>query len=715
MSAQMSIRQRFVRGLLIGLISAGLALAFWHLGWLTTWEAKTWDWRAQLFARPVKATDDIVLILLDQNSLDWAKEENGLSWPWPREVYGAIVSYCKRNGARALAFDVLFTEHSKYGVDDDAAFGDAIADLGRFAAAVFLGTQSGSQTGWPPNIDPPRIKAVLPAGEPIETHLKTITYGRATLPIDPVARNAAMLSNVHLDPDPDGIYRRVRLFSRFDKAMLPSLGLGTYLAAHPQTTLKIETNRMVVGDKTVPIDKEFNTILRYRGPAGTHKAYSAGAVLQSEIRILSGEAPTIRDPSAFKDKYVLFGFSAPGLYDLRSTPVGGVYPGVEIQATMLDNFLEGDFIQAFPAPGTYALVILLSFVSALLVLHFSKPLLSVPIGLIFISIPILLALGAYVKGFWLPLAVQESGVAGSILIALLFNYATEGRQKRFIKGAFKQYLSPAVIDQLIQHPERLKLGGERRTLSIFFSDLQGFTTISEGLTPEELTQLLNEYLTEMTEIIQDEGGTVDKYEGDAIIAFWNAPIEVPEHGLRAVRAALRCQAKLAEMRPQVKERIGKDMYMRIGLNTGPAVVGNLGSHTRFDYTMLGDSVNLAARLEGANKAFGTYNMISDSTREMIGDTFAVRELARLAVVGRKEPVTVYEPMFTEEYNRRQEVLDTFTEGLSKFYDGEFDQAIQILKKISDIDTAAAAYLAKCHLLMHERPENWQGVWVMTSK
>ena len=711
----MSTGQRFVRGLLIGLISAGLASAFWHLGWLTTWEAKTWDWRAQFFARPVKATDDIVLILLDQNSLDWAKEENGLSWPWPREVYGAIVSYCKRSGARALAFDVLFTEHSKYGVDDDAAFGDAIADFGRFAAAVFLGTQSGSQTGWPPNIPPPRIKTVLPAGEPIEVQLKAITFGRATLPIDPVARNAAMLSNVHLGPDPDGIYRRIRLFSRFDKAMLPALGLGTYLAAHPQTTLKIEKNRLVVGDKMVPMDGEFNAILRYRGPAGTHKAYSAGAVLQSEIRILSGEAPTIKDANAFKDKYVLFGFSAPGLYDLRSTPVGGVYPGVEIQATMLDNFLAGDFMQAFPATGTYALVVLLSVISALLVLHFSKPLLSVPIGCIFIGIPVLLAFGGYMKGFWLPLAVQESGVAASILTALLFNYATEGRQKRFIKGAFKQYLSPAVIDQLIQHPERLKLGGERRTLSIFFSDLQGFTTISEGLTPEGLTQLLNEYLTEMTDIIQNEGGTVDKYEGDAIIAFWNAPLEIPGHAVRAVRAALRCQAKLAEMRPHVKESIGKDMYMRIGLNTGPAVVGNLGSHTRFDYTMLGDSVNLAARLEGANKAFGTYNMISDSTRKMIGDGFAVRELARLAVVGRKEPVTVYEPMFKEEYDRRHTVLETFTKGLYKFYNGEFDQAIQALEKISDIDTAAAAYLAKCHLLVHERPENWQGVWIMTSK
>jgi len=219
----------------------------------------------------------------------------------------------------------------------------------------------------------------------------------------------------------------------------------------------------------------------------------------------------------------------------------------------------------------------------------------------------------YRLGFWLPLVVQETGVAVTLFSAGLIYYTTEGRQKAFIKSAFKQYLSPAVIEQIIVHPERLKLGGERRELSIFFSDLEGFTGLSEGLDPEALTNLLNVYLTAMTDIIQEEGGTVDKYEGDAIIAFWNAPLEQQDHAVRCVRAVLRCQAKLAEMRPKFKEIIGKDLKMRIGVNTGHAVVGNMGSHSRFDYTMIGDAVNLAARLEGINKQFGTYVLISEST------------------------------------------------------------------------------------------------------
>jgi adenylate cyclase len=261
----------------------------------------------------------------------------------------------------------------------------------------------------------------------------------------------------------------------------------------------------------------------------------------------------------------------------------------------------------------------------------------------------------------------------------------------------------------------LKLGGERRTLSIFFSDLEGFTSISEGLAPEELTALLNDYLSAMTDIIQEEGGTVDKYEGDAIIAFWNAPLEVPEHATRAVRAALRCQADLAKMRIGFKKRIGKDMFMRIGINTGPAVVGNLGSHTRFDYTMLGDAVNLAARLEGVNKQFGTYTMISQSTRDLLQDALAVRELARVAVVGRKEPVTVYEPLFAEEYEVRKDALKTFAKGLAFFYKGDFSTALEIFSTIQNLDPAAAAYANKCQMLIETQPQNWQGVWVMTSK
>jgi adenylate cyclase len=297
----------------------------------------------------------------------------------------------------------------------------------------------------------------------------------------------------------------------------------------------------------------------------------------------------------------------------------------------------------------------------------------------------------------------------------VINYTTEGRQKRFIKDAFKHYLSPEVIEELIQHPEHLKLGGERRVLSMFFSDLQGFTSISERLEPEELTAVLNEYLSAMTDIIQEEHGTIDKYEGDAIIAFWNAPLNVSDHAVRVVRTALRCQAKLAEMRPAFKERIGKDMLMRIGVNTGPVVVGNMGSRSRFDYTMFGDAVNLASRLEGANKQFGTYTMISQFTLDLLDDSFALRELARIAVVGRQEPVTVYEPMSPEEYEARKSLFETFAEGLALFYRGSFTHAREVFSSIQDADSAAAAYAQKCRTYIISPPESWQGVWVMTTK
>ena len=704
-----------VQGLIVGITAATLALLLWGLGLLDTWEAKTWDWRASLMAKPGEATDDIRLIMLDQNSLDWAEREMGLTWPWPREVYGAIVNYCRRSGAKALAMDVLFTESSSYGVGDDAALGNAASEFGRLAVAVFLSRQSGSLTSWPSDIPLPEFKINGLKNWLNQTNSNDIIFPRATMAIDELALNAAVLSNVQLNPDPDGVYRRTKLFSIFDGQVLPSLGLGAYLAAYPKVQIQIEPGKLTIGGRAVYIDRQGNAILRYRGPSHTHKAYSAAAVIQSEIRSMLGEDPTIRDKQAFKDKYVFFGFSAPGLYDLRSAPVGGIYTGVEIQATMLDNFLSGDFIRQVPWYVTVVLVTLLALACAVSVCFFRSAAGSVAVSAVFIVAPVGFALGSYARGFWLPMVVQEAAVALSIVTALVVNYATEGRQKRFIKSAFKQYLSPSVIEQLIQHPERLKLGGERKILSIFFSDLEGFTSISEGLAPEELTALLNDYLSAMTGIVQEEGGTVDKYEGDAIIAFWNAPLDVLEHATRAVRAALRCQAHLSELRMGFKERIGKDMFMRIGINTGPAVVGNLGSHTRFDYTMLGDAVNLAARLEGVNKQFGTYTMISQSTCDLLQDAFAVRELARVAVVGRKEPVTVYEPMFAAEYEARKDFLNTFAKGLELFYNGDFPAAMETFSSIRNLDPAAAAYADKCHMMIKEAPQNWQGVWVMTSK
>jgi adenylate cyclase len=520
---------------------------------------------------------------------------------------------------------------------------------------------------------------------------------------------------VNLEPDKDGVYRRLKLFGVFDGKFFPSLGLGIYLASNPQEKITIKTDMISVGEKIIPIDKAGNTILCYRGPTGTHKNYSAASVLKSEIQILHGKEPTIKDKNVFRDKYVLFGFSAPGLYDLRPVPVGGIYPGVEIHATMLDNFLSGDFIRESSGWKITTLVFILSLTSALFISRFKSIVGIVVVSALLLSVPVAFSLVSYIRGFWFSFAFPETSLVAIIALSLVFNYVIEGRQKRFIKSAFKQYLSPAVIEELIQYPERLKLGGERRILSIFFSDLQGFTSISEGLQPEKLTAFLNDYLSAMTDIIHYEGGTIDKYEGDAIIAFWNAPLEVPDHAERLVRASLNCQKKLEEMQAVYREQIGEELFMRIGANTGPAVVGNMGSHTRFNYTILGDAVNLAARLEGVNKEFGTYILISKSTRDMIGDKFAIRELGKVTVVGRRQPVNIYEPMLWEKFESHKEVFESFIEGLDLFYQGKFSQAVQIFSDIRNLDKAAAAYEKKCRELMDSSLEYWDGVWNLTTK
>jgi adenylate cyclase len=707
--------KKLLQGLVAGIVGAFLAISLYLPGWLDVWEAKTWDWRVGALAKPVKTTDDIRLILLDQNSLDWAKEENGLAWPWPREVYTAIIHFCQRNGAKAVAFDVLFTEPSKYGVDDDRALAAAIHESKSFVGAVSLSRSAGTERQWPSFAPEPQFKVVGLDQWLTSTGAGDVVFPRAAFPIKEISAAAGVLADVHLNPDRDNVYRRATLFHVFDGRVLPSLALGSYLAVHPDIPLKLNVGRFSIGDREIPIDRRGNAILNFRGTAGTHKSYSAAAVIQSELRMQSGEKPTINDPDAFKDAYVFFGFSAPGLFDLRPTPVSGVYPGVEINATMLDNLLANDFFRPVPAAFVIAMTLMIAILAGLATSSVSGIAKSAMVYVFFIAAPVVICLIAYREGFWLPLVVQETGVALTLFSAGLIYYTTEGRQKMFIKNAFKQYLSPAVIEKLIQHPEHLKLGGERRMLSIFFSDLEGFTGISEGLDPEALTSLLNDYLSAMTDIIHEEGGTVDKYEGDAIIAFWNAPLEQPDHARRCVRAAMRCQARLAEMRPMFRERLGKDLKMRIGINSGPAIVGNMGSHTRFDYTMIGDAVNLASRLEGINKQFGTYTMISQSAMEQMDGAFPVRELSRVAVVGRKEPVVVYEPLLPEDIERMQSRLAGFSKGLTLFYQGDFPAAETVFSGLADEDPAARAYMNKCRELIDHPPEEWQGVWVITTK
>jgi adenylate cyclase len=649
------MHHKLIQGALIGLTAALLAALLQLAGLLTRMEAVTWDWRVNALAKPGAATDQVVLILLDQASLDWGAENNGLSWPWPRSVYGAILGFCQTGGARSVAFDVLFSEPAEY-ADQDKALGAAIADGVPFAGAIFF------------------------------------ENGRATPPIPEVATNATVLGSIIGDADRDGVIRRIRPSYRHDSAIYPTLGLAAYVAA---------------GGGAIP-SEDTPLILRWRGETQTHTAYSAQAVVQSFVQLQSGEPPVL-DPAVLKDKYVLFGFTAPGLMDLRSTPISPVYPGVEVHATLLDNFLSDDLMRTTPETVSLLGMLLLGIMAGVAGRHSAKVWQIILGFAIILPLPLLLGFALYNAGWWLPVAAPAIAGALGLTGSVVMNYAMEGRQKRFIKGAFKQYLNPALVDRLTAAPESLKLGGELRELSIFFSDVAGFTGISEHLGPEALTSLLNTYLTAMTNIILEEGGTIDKYEGDAIIAFWNAPLDLPDHPLRAARAAVRCQAKLDEMRPLLNEEYGKELHARIGINTGPVVVGNMGSDQRFDYTFLGDAGNLASRLEGINKQFDTTILISEYTVAQLDDSIPLREISRVRVVGRKEPVRVYDPL--------PEGTDPapFATALQAYYEGHFEQAATQFETLAQTNPTAAIYAKRCKRLAQDAPGDWDGVWEMTEK
>jgi adenylate cyclase len=465
----------------------------------------------------------------------------------------------------------------------------------------------------------------------------------------------------------------------------------------------------------IPCDRSGHFVIpRFRGPANTFECLNAAAVLQAELRLREGKASAPDSPSTntLRDCHVLVGFSAPGLKDLKVTPVGRDYCGVEWNATVLDSLLERDFLREPGGMAVFPATLMLTSLAGIWMRFSRNARQALLLFIGFLAVPYLAGYAAYPAGWWWPVAWPVTAVSLSMLGTLLLNYAVEGRQKRFLRSAFRQYLSHEFIEQMLEHPEQLKLGGEKRELTMLFSDLEKFSSFSERLPPSELTALLNDYLTDMTRIIQEEGGTVDKFVGDAIVAFWNAPLSHHDHAARACRAALLCQRKLAERRPEFESRAGAPFRMRVGMNTGDVTVGNLGSETRFNYTVLGDAANLASRLEGANKFFGTFTMIADSSRQQAAQAVIVRQLGALRVVGRKTPVIVYEVTGLAGEPVPEHVR-AFEEGLALCREKRWKDAEQVFARFPD-DPPARLYRDKCHKLI-ESGSDWDMVWNLTEK
>ncbi len=696
--------------LIIGLTTVLLAQILQSTKLLDQWEYTTWSWREKLLVQPSPYTQDIKIILLDQASLDWGASVNGLSWPWPREAYAPVIRFLQRAGVKVIAFDVLFTEASVYGVEDDQVFADAMAD-NQVVLPIFLGEQAKQRASWPTTVAPGSVKIQGLEHWQKQTDMSAVNKSHATFPIDRLANAARLLSHADELPDPDGVFRRASLFRIFDQQIIPSTGLAALLLAKQDSTLSFD-GLLHYQDKSIQTDDRGQLILKFRGDTGTHQAFSAAAIIQSELHLQAGEKSAI-DPALFKDKYVFFGFSAPGLKDLRPTPISGDYPGVEVHATVLDNLLAGDAIKPFPAWLAFCIALVLASSASYLLIHSKRMLGLVLAFAVFTPLSLLTGFAAYSQSYDWPVLFVETAIILALVNSVILKYLTEGRKKRAIQTMFQRYLSNEYIEILKKDPSLLRLGGETRELSIFFSDIQGFTTISEKLTPEQLVQFLNSYLTDMTDIIMDEGGTLDKYEGDAIIAFTNAPLTQEDHAVRMCRSVLKCQRKLAERREEFFQQTGAWIYNRIGIHSGKVVVGNFGSKTRFNYTMLGDAANLAARLEGANKFFGTYTMISEATKQQTGDEFLWRETGTIQVVGRKTPVTVYE-LLGFKGEALSPAMQAFNQGQALYKQGDLAAAALVFEALQD-DPVANLYLQRCVAEKDLVGSDWDGVWVLNEK
>jgi len=694
--------KKLLRGLAVGAAVFLASVLLHSFNVLRPLEWKSWDLRLRLLSDPSRASRDIVLILIDQESLDVYEKSQGMPWPWPRQMYAVFADYLKAGGAKALFLDLILSETSRYGVEDDEILSRAMTASGNvfvpFSSIISAETK---------NKDAEALRQLkrfsLPARDYPKKAIQPLES--VSLPIEDLLRSAAGAGNVRFFQDEDSIFRRIPLLFSYESLLLPSL---------PLALAEFVMGRSPVDG--VPLDGSGRMIIRYHGPAGTYKTYSAAAIINSWAQMDEGKTPQI-DPKEFVGKVVLLGTNAPGLLDLKPTPFSPVCTGTEIHAAALDNLLHKDFIRV------PTLAVLFLYVLALALLTGVGISFSMKIWKIALFFALLLALPAAASalafrgGTWLDFAVPEAAVLASFIGAALLNYSHEGRQRRFIKSVFRHYLSPDVIERILQNPSMLDLGGERREISAFFSDVAGFTSISEKLSPEELVELLNAYLSEMTDIILSLGGTLDKYEGDAMIAFWNAPLDQPDHALKACRAALRCQKRLAELRPEFKRRFGSEVFARIGVHSGPAVVGNMGSEKRFDYTAMGDTMNLASRLEGACKQYKVATLISEQTRDTVKAAIVTREIDMIRVVGKKKPVRVFDLVGEREETAAGEIEKTalFEGGLEAYRNRDWDGAIDVFRRLGE-DVPAGIYVRRCMAFKKSPPPpDWDGVFELGEK
>lgn len=625
--------KKFRKPLLIGLIVAIFVSILYMWGILDGLENKSYDFRFQLRGEENASvneklseeledekgnfSDNVVIVEIDEGSVD----EFG-RWPWPRNYHSRLIDVLVRCGVKLIVFDILFIEHDKNNPFFDIELSRATSKYAdKIVYANFI-------------ID--EMESVVEGGRHV---LKTVSTLKNPYPELDIALMHKGLVNA--EPDSDGVLRRARLQRELRGFMHYSIDLvvaAIFKGVTPKELLNgIPNNYKVL----LPINFRGGENLNVeRTGRFRFKTYPFNQLLNSSI-------PDMFKKFWVKDKIVLVGSTTLGAYDHYPTPFSENYPGVVFHADVIDNLIAGDYIRAIPLKVTIIIILCLALFCAFLL-----PVTQGIIGSILVAIVVMMYsfLTYYLfkeYQYAIDYVAPMLGLVLTYMAVLLYRFMSEEKEKRWIKKTFGTYVSPAVIDQIMADPNKLRLGGVRTNMSILFSDIRGFTTMSEGLPPEGVVEILNEYLTKMTGVVFETRGTLDKFIGDAVMAFWGAPVPQADHAKRAVKTALMMFRELRLLREKWEKEGKTLMDIGIGINTGDAVVGNMGSTERMDYTIIGDNVNLASRLESLNKQFSSHIIISESTYELVKDLITVESLGNVKVKGKEKEVAIYK---VDEYS-----------------------------------------------------------------
>lgn len=522
--------------------------------------------------------------------------------------------------------------------------------------------------------------------------------------------------------DSDGVFRRVPLLQRYQGQYYPALSLALILALFDEHEVDVTTEQDITGTSealvaidvagiNVPVDQFGAVLVPYRGPQRSFPYISATDVLH-------GKAPA----EVLEGAIVLVGTSAAGLLDLRVTPINSHYSGVEIHANIISGILDGSILHQ---PDYTLGVELVQLMISGLLLSFLIPRVSVLLStfITFAWLGSVLFFNLYAWGnlYWvIPLGYTLILVALLYIFLQVSGYFFEARNVSKLANQFSQYIPPEVVKELSQQHKRVQLSGENREMTVFFSDVRDFTSLSEQLTPQQLTRLMNIYLTGMTQIIHEYRGTVDKYMGDAVMAFWGAPLEDQQHTTHALNSAMRMLELMPELNKQLKREGLPEIRVGMGINSGPMNVGNMGSSFRMAYTVLGDSVNLASRLEGLTKFYDTPLLVSGEVAEQAPDYF-FRKIDRVQVKGRNEPVELFQPLGLKEQcsKEQQEAVMMFSKGIKCYVEKDWDQARSIFDRYLEFapdDRVTAIYLERIEEFIQSPPEeSWDAVFSHSSK